>query len=248
MSCGLGAQADAKDGTGDTPSHGGEPSAGQEPLASAKILSCSANARIDVLVVYPSKGDGTRLGYFDLSVADENALFSFVQDWILKANQVFANNGINTRYNLVGLVPLINQDNRADPPLPSTGLRVVLDWMNQEHTELKPARCLRSRCRRGLHPLCLGGDRRYQRSGRGLANLPRNDNAFEAAYGTVYGPMGQRAFTAHRDTCGLDDLTLAHEIGHNYGMRHNDDNDVLHFLFPGHDRQQPRSRRLRHGQ
>lgn len=45
--------------------------------AAQKILSCAANARLDILVVYPSRNSTGPDALFELSAAEENALFTF---------------------------------------------------------------------------------------------------------------------------------------------------------------------------
>lgn len=221
-SCGLEGSAE----TQEEPLRRRKPGVSAAPSVAEKILFCSANVTIDLLVVYPSRGNGTMHGYFDPNGPDENALFTFVQNSVSNANQVFVNAGINARYRLVGIVPLIDQENvfPDEPALPVDGLQTSLNWINDQHAEV---RNLRGAFGADVVALYIpwtwtGNPNNLVDRACAVANLPRGDGFFHAGDHVVNEGLNMRAFSAHRDTCGLDDLTLAHEIGHNYGMWHSD--------------------------
>ena len=180
------------------------------------------STRLDVLVVYPKV-------FFGFGPAAEVAVFNFAEDSISLANDIFTNGNIPAYYNLVGIVPITAA---AQPP--ATGIYDALHWLTQQPTEVANLRnafgadvvTIYVPYIWTLNPAC------------GVANLPQKDYAtFRSAQGTnqitVAAAFNQRAFSANRVSCGLGDFTLGHEIGHNYGMRHEDGNTspTVH-LFP----------------
>jgi PKD repeat protein len=202
-----------------------------ESGAGEKILSCSANATIDLLVVYPSRGTGTRRGYFDANGPDLDDLEDFVEDSVARANQIFDNNGINAEYRLVGTVPLLDQVNLvpASPALP--GIQGSLNWMNAQPAELANLRTAFGADVVAMFiPWNWIGDSGNVDRACAAANQPRGDGQTHAGGPVIPQALNKRAFSVNRDTCGLDDLTLAHEIGHNYGMSHETNYSSL--LFP----------------
>ena len=54
----------------------------------------------------------------------------------------------------------------------------------------------------------------------GVALLPEADGGVRF----WSGDFNERAFSVMRDGCGLNDYTFAHELGHNFGMRHDNEN------------------------
>lgn len=176
----------------------------EEPFTEA------TTTRVDVLAVYPK-------AYFAYGPASEAGVFNFIQDSISLANDIFVNSQVNAYYNLVGIVPITG----AQPP--STGLYDALIWLNSQPTEVANLRnAFGADIVTIFIPFIWSSN-----AVCGVANLPQNNNKFESAIsstqlGVVNEPMGDRAFTSNRDGCGLGDFTLAHEIGHNYGMYHHD--------------------------
>lgn len=65
--------------------------------------------------------------------------------------------------------------------------------------------------------------------GCGIANLPYRNPQGEVRYmGSMYQlelEWTDEAYSVQEIGCGLNDLTFAHELGHNYGLRHDFDDD-----------------------
>lgn len=180
----------------------------QELKAALDEPFTKTTTRVDVLAVYPK-------AYFAYGPASEAGVFNFIQDSISLANDIFVNSQVNAYYNLVGIVPITG----AQPS--STGAYDALIWLNSQPTEV-----VNLRNAFGADIVTIFIPFIWSTNAVcGVANLPQNNNTFQSAIGStqlgvVNAPMGDRAFTANRDGCGLGDFTLAHEIGHNYGMYH----------------------------
>ena len=212
-SCGL-------DDSGDDaePLSFGSTSANAELDSSFEALT---STRLDVLVVYPKV-------FFGFGPTNEVAVFNFAEDSISLANDIFTNGNIPAYYNLVGIVPITAA---AQPP--ATGIGDALDWLTQQ-----PAEVASLRNAFGADIVTIYVPYIWtQLPACGVANLPQKDYAtFRSAKGTTQGllvsaPFNQRAFSANRVSCGLGDFTLGHEIGHNYGMRHETGNTSTTHLF-----------------
>lgn len=197
------------------------PSRNQQLKAAADESFTDAVAtRIDVLAVYPK-------AYFAYGPASEAGVFNFIQDSISLANDIFTNSQVNAYYNLVGIVPITG----AQPS--ATGAYDALIWLNSQPTEVANLRnAFGADIVTIFIPFIWSSN-----AVCGVANLPQNNNTFQSAVssnqlGVVNAPMGDRAFTANRDGCGLGDFTLAHEIGHNYGMYHESISSPSLAIFP----------------
>jgi peptidyl-Asp metalloendopeptidase len=185
---------------------------GDGPAPAAKAASVAGAfkvaTRIDVLAVYPRA--------FFANSWTESSLFTFVQDSISIANNAFANSNVNAFYNLVGVVPVLDSQ-------PTTGVFSSLNWLNGETPELV---ALRNAFGADVVTVYIP----FEWSSPnvcGVANLPQTGGGFIPGSGA----FGQKAYTANRNGCGLNDFTLGHEIGHNYGMRHEDDTNDASDLF-----------------
>ncbi|HEV7504091.1 MAG TPA: DUF4082 domain-containing protein [Thermoanaerobaculia bacterium] len=197
-SCGLDAKATAKP----APVNGGK----LRPVIVPKSTS-----RLDVLAVYP-------LAFWNFGPTAEAGMVDFVEDSISLANNVFSNSSVDAFYNLVGVVPITGSD---QPP--ATGIFDALIWLRGQPTEVANLRNAFGADIVTIYvPFSYSAD-----NACGVANLPQNNSTYLSAgpsttTATVNSPMGDLAFTANRDGCGLGDYTLGHEIGHTYGMYHGD--------------------------
>jgi hypothetical protein len=167
--------------------------------------------RIDVLALYPR-------AFFTMSASVENGLFTFIQDSISLANNAFTNSNVNAYYNLVGIVPVLGEYQ------PTNGLFASLDWLTTETMEVWGLRYVFGAdimtvfipFEWNLNNFC------------GVANLPKAGGGFIPGSGA----FDQQAYSVNRNGCGLNDFTLAHEIGHNYGMYHGDQPVDPQAIFP----------------
>lgn len=187
-------------------------------LATSAITALST--RLDVIAIYPK-------AYFSFPTS-EVTLLSFVQDSIALGNDAFNNSNIPAYYNLRYVGPVIG----AQPP--STGLIGGLNWLNTDPSEVTSLRNAFGADIVTLYIPYIWDDDPYC----GVANLPEANGTIVAQLGIVDRTFGDRAFTVNRQSCGFGDYTLAHEIGHNYGMRHETDSTGSSHLFPtgrGHD-------------
>jgi uncharacterized protein DUF4082/PKD domain-containing protein/reprolysin-like metallo-peptidase family M12B len=185
------------------------------------VIVPKSTSRIDVLAVYP-------LAFLNLGPAAEASMIYFVEDSISLANNVFTNSSVDAFYNLVGVVPIIGSD---QPP--ATGIFDALTWLRGQPTEVANLRnAFGADIVTIFVPFSYSAD-----NACGVANLPQNNSTFlssgpNTTMVTINSPMGDLAFTANRDGCGLGDYTLGHEIGHNYGMYHGDQPASSLAIFP----------------
>jgi PKD domain-containing protein/reprolysin-like metallo-peptidase family M12B len=201
--CGLDEAADASEPPSFRP--------GEKPFEKG-IPALKIASRIDVLVVYPR-------AFFSMSSA-EGSLFTFAQDSISIANNAFANSGINAFYNLVGVVPILDSQ-------PTSGIFASLDWLNSE-----PAEVTTLRNAFGADVISVYVPFEWNSPNAcGVANLPQAGGGYISG-SSFHSGFGDKAYSANRNGCGLNDYTLAHEVGHNYGMRHEDDPNNSLTLFP----------------
>ncbi|MCG8456615.1 MAG: Ig-like domain-containing protein, partial [Holophagales bacterium] len=170
----------------------------------------------------------------------ETILRNHVDDVVADANLVFANSNINARYRLVGKVKLQSTD---QPP--ATGIFDGLRWLSPAHSPtvdpdtVGPQEVLDLREEYAADVIALYVPLSWDDNNFcGVANLPR-------ANGSIPFPGGQfgtRAFSVLRERCGRNDWTFAHEVGHNYAMRHNDeDTSATHLFGTGRGHNQSRT-------
>lgn len=219
----------------DTPASSQETLPGTERMSRvdapvALQTAALGTVRIDVLAVYPR-------AFFGISSWTESSLRTFVQDSISLANEAFANSGINAYYNLVGIVPILGGSQ------PATGLFSSLSWLDprtstnpnlsppQEITDLRIA--FGADVVTLFIPTEWNADDYCGTANQPLARNGGTDRFYRGDVEVIGAAMGDRAFSAHRYNCGLQDYTLTHEVGHNYGMGHHDDGtDPAFYLFP----------------
>ncbi|HET9768604.1 MAG TPA: DUF4082 domain-containing protein [Thermoanaerobaculia bacterium] len=203
----------------------------EEPSGAPLALQEKATTTIDVLAVYPGRNPTGSPGFFQLGKPQEDALVAFVQNSIAKANSILDNSNVDAEYRLLGLVPLIN-------PVPASGVDGGVAWLTGSATYQTPftprapePAALRDAYGADLVTLFVPFS--WNSPNRcGYGNLPAL-NRFFTADGVFQEDMGDRAFTAVRSDCGSDDFTWAHEVGHNHGLRHDDEaNNSLVDLFP----------------
>jgi hypothetical protein len=189
-------------------------------LGEDPILVTHALTRLDVIAVYPK-------AFFPF-VLSEVDLHNEIEDAIALGNNAFTNSGISAFYNLRYIGPLIG----AQPP--ATGLIGGLNWMNTDPSEVVALRTAFGADIVTLYIPFIWDDNPYC----GVANLPEANGTIVAQLGIIDTTFGDRTYTVNRQSCGFGDYTLPHEIGHNYGMRHDTDTTGSSHLFPngrGHD-------------
>ncbi|MEM9290533.1 MAG: zinc-dependent metalloprotease family protein [Acidobacteriota bacterium] len=184
----------------------------QRQVESAAAAQPKAPITLGVLAVYPSF-------YMPFSFLEAQAR-TFIRDSVALANTIFTNSGVSARYSLT-MVRLTGAQ-----PTPSAGTWGASLWLNS------PAAAYVRNMRAGNNGdfLAIFTPAQWRNeSFCGIAYLPDGDGDER---GLVHGPFNQRAFSAHRVGCGLNDFTFAHELGHNMGMRHQDESYSSSHLFP----------------
>ncbi|MCG8455457.1 MAG: M12 family metallo-peptidase, partial [Holophagales bacterium] len=183
---------------------------------------------IDLLAVYPNAFSGSA----------ETGVRQYIQNSVSQANVVLASSNVNARFRLVAREKLIGPD---QPP--ATGLLDGIQWMtptqvgNQNVDLLGPQEVLDLRDEYAADMVALFLPLSYDDTNAcGIANIPEKDGDIRPYHPSWPSPgdFGKRAYTVQRDGCGFNDFTLVHELGHNFGMRHNthEDTSTAQHLFP----------------
>lgn len=195
------------------------------------VTSFLATYRIDVLAVYPR-------AFFSQGPSAETALGNFIRDSISLANDAFVNSQIDAAYNLVGIVPLTGA---AQPT--GNSVSTALTWLTtQNGTAGSEVSNLRTAFGADVVTIFVPWSWNSL-DVCGIANMYNNSTSYIRGNGTLanctdaFGnpttcDLGPIALSAQRDGCGLADYTLGHEIGHNYGMWHNEPTSQAAQAFP----------------
>ena len=211
----------ARGGCGIRPAAGGPqvPAEGLETIASAVVgpsdtecLTAKVQRLIDVMVLYP------------LTLRPQaQAVQDFAVEKIAEANMIFDMSDVYIDYRLTYIGPITGEQ----PPGPASSggneaTAPVLAWLNDQFATVLPDHEVE------LLRLAYGADLiavvvpPHPNNNCGLANLPELRNGVESMYASTV-PFGNKAFVAVELDCGEGDFTLAHELGHTFGMRHEDD-------------------------
>ena len=182
-----------------------------------------ANKTITVLVLYPRSllDDATTTEINDYAVAK-----------IAEANSLFTASNVKITYQLVPSNAAVMITGEQPPPPLTSGSSTaplatgpVIDWLTDEFdsgggdTEVE---ILRNYYGADLVVVVIPFYTTGSNVNCGVANLPRLSGGSELLSGSSESFNGQ-AFAVVEFECGDDDYTFAHELGHTFGMRHNDD-------------------------
>lgn len=185
----------------------GRPAGGDD----APAIGEQALTRIDVMAVYPR-------AYF-VSPPAEIGLVDYVEDTIAQANTIFANSSVNAYYNLVHVGPIVG----TQPSL--QGPQGGLDLLNAQLSEINALRNAFGADFVTMFVPYYWDDTNLSSPPCGVANMPVTNSSGlpDTASGEI-GLLGvyfsTRTYSAQRESCGFGDFTLAHEMGHNWGMWH----------------------------
>ncbi len=189
------------------------------PLAvAADTVECPATTvRIDVLVVYPQEFFTTANAYA------ESQIRPLAEQAIQQANDIFSRSRIRAAYNLVGVVPLIGAQQ------PPAQIYQALDWMTTtggtQHDTAPEVAALRNAFAADVVVMYIPSQ--WSPVTCGVGNMPVPAGGYVTGHGLVtpgagWSPWNGRAFSVNTLGCGFSDFTFAHEIGHNYGLDHNE--------------------------
>ncbi len=185
-------------------------SGGEETNAAdgSGTLTSKVKTRLDVIAVYPR-------AYFPFPTS-EITLVDFVEDSIALANESFDNSNINAFYNLRHVGPIVQTQPSDD------SLQDALDLLNEQKSEIGTLRtAFGADFVTMFVPFGWTGT-----NACGVANGPvrrTSDNGLDyvsGVSGLQGSTLGKRTYSANRQSCGFDDLTLGHEMAHNFGMFH----------------------------
>lgn len=173
---------------------------------------------IDVMVLYPQS-----------LRADQVEPYAVAQ--VAKANSLFINSGVRIQYTLVYVGPITGEQ----PPGPNASgiaraTRPVLDWLNLQFATATPdteVELLRKA--HGADMISIVVPLHTADATCGIANMVEKRNGNETMSGSTQA-FGTKAFTAVELDCGNGDFTFAHELGHTFGMRHEDDRSPFNIL------------------
>ncbi len=177
-------------------------------------VSTTEAAQIDVLAMVPN-------GQMSSQTED------FIIDSFAAANNVFDYSNVNAFYNLVYI-----EEIAPDVWLPSNNLFDLLKWMNAGGANFIEER----RASAGADMVAMFVN--LESGPCGVANLRYRVNDHDQVL--VQGLSGilwddnEPAYSVHKIGCSLTDYTFAHELGHNFGLRHdyNDSGgDPNEFIF-----------------
>lgn len=192
-----------------------KPSAGGPALLAGSETDCFvpvSNTAISVMVLYPRS-----------VTASAGAMTTYADTRIAEANSLFAASNVKITYQRV-YVGMITGN---QPPPPNTGnindplaTEPVLAWLNAQFandgvdTEVE---LLRKAYGADMIVVVIPS---HPGPNCGIANLAETLNGADVLNpGST--PFGDRAFSVVELDCGNGDFTFAHELGHNFGMRHN---------------------------
>ena len=179
--------------------------------------STKALVRVDVMALYTDD--------FLSSPAAELAVRQFIQTSVSIANDAFARSGVNAFYNLVHSGPI-----QGAPPSTDNIFRAI-GWLDaQLENPATAAAMQRETFGADMVALVIPFDP-IEVDVCGIAILPEYNSDMtqiiaRRGSGVPSSAFGDRAYSVHRSGCGLNDFTFAHELGHNYGMRHETENDA----------------------
>ncbi|MCH9648225.1 MAG: DNRLRE domain-containing protein [Deltaproteobacteria bacterium] len=164
---------------------------------------------IDVMVLYP------------LSLSPQaQAVQDFAVAKVAESNMIFNLSGVGIIYQLKYVGPITAE--QPPPPAisgPNEATQPVLNWINDQFATTainNEVELLRKAHGADMISIVVPP---HPNNNCGIANLPELRNGVETMFNST-APFGKKAFTVLELGCGNSDFTFAHELGHNFGMRH----------------------------
>jgi hypothetical protein len=191
-----------------------------------------ANKTVTVLVLYPRSLEGSA-----------TAVNNYAVNKIAESNNLFGASNVKITYQLVpGSSAVMITGEQPPPPLASGGIAdplatgPVLDWLTAEFasdgidTEVE---ILRNYYGADLVVVVVPfyNPPPGTNVNCGVANLPRLSGGSELLHGSSEA-FDAQAFAVVELGCGDDDYTFAHELGHTFGMRHDNDSGSSTPVYP----------------